>query len=174
MRPGSFQARPVSRLDIRHTKELAGNLPVAHQLRLDKCIRVSKQAAPHQGACPSVIDLTLYCVLSVSVCVDHFVKALTGLRVVHDEPAPDRVFVTRGLPSRSAWAVLSTQVHARIHVRDLKTVSRASTVCYLTTGVESRTPVESRPAVRITSSISAALSGHLRFAEGLGQVAIHA
>jgi len=42
-------------------------------------------------------------------------------------------------------ATLSTQVVARMHVRDLVFVSRASTGSYITTGVETRTPIECRP-----------------------------
>ena len=42
-------------------------------------------------------------------------------------------------------ATLSTQVVARMHVRDLVFVSRASTDSYITTGVETRTPIECRP-----------------------------
>jgi hypothetical protein len=42
-------------------------------------------------------------------------------------------------------ATLSTQVVARMHVRDIVFVSHASTGSYITTGVETRTPIECRP-----------------------------
>ena len=42
-------------------------------------------------------------------------------------------------------ATLSTQVVARMHVRDIVFVSDASTGSYITTGVETRTPIECRP-----------------------------
>ena len=42
-------------------------------------------------------------------------------------------------------ATLSTQVVARNQLRDIVFVSRASTGSYITTGVETRTPIECRP-----------------------------
>ena len=42
-------------------------------------------------------------------------------------------------------ATLSTQVVARNQLRDIIFVSRASTGSYITTGVETRTPIECRP-----------------------------
>jgi hypothetical protein len=92
--------------------------------------------------------------------------------------APARPFVrSRTLASYGSVRcvrLLSTQVGACIHVRDVGFVSPASTGRYLTTGVESRTPIESGPAAGITSLLPPAVSGHHRFAAGHGQVAIHA
>src|ERR1043166_3541103 len=47
----------------------------------------------------------------------------------------------------------STQASARIHLRDVDFVSPYSTGSYLTTGVETRTPVECRPCASMSKTV---------------------